>query len=1087
MGVVERAVDAAANFIGPFVDTNTKHTAHLDGRKDFDNIALVREAIEHLQAINTADLSADPDAPYDASLAGVVYGLLDLTASLGIIPYLSPSVVFSQRPRSVLITTFSVSSHQHGELLTETLPPLLSILEQTEGTGLQPLLAQRSLPDIISALAELSFSPQRTQQIHYTFEPVYNELLARIPTSRLLPVLTTFLQQPLPAWLKPRMAKELAMVPTRPQGVKHVIEFLSLSYLSKSSRVPQDASGPSSRIPIPLEAVTQATRLLISPPNGTSQDEWIQRLEPQLWFLLDGAHGREMSRAAAQIVAGGVLSKKITGAPGTVGWNLFAKPILDTICPSGTTVTVPRTSTRDRVLVQDQDLLLALQRLSVIVTSYSHAGLIKRLVGPILLPLWALLNYARSKQSVHKAWCELPRSIFLRYIMISCDPKQIDKIATALFWDGMHGWTLGPGTEGGIEIRSRQSKPLSNTEQMNSILSRISDLADRVDLLVSLLADAKVSDDVAGLIFLEVTKRWLSPSQNTKTSLLLDSDEDPLIALTDAKLSEALASKFRHSFARSPQHIIELMNQLLQNYVSDHRTKSEQQMQSHGPSITNLGNIVVSKSGASDRISDFDTVDDDLVSFAISILNTLVTTPSFKRTPEQDALLLQVVQHLEYLMHTRPDIPISSVITNAARSLLQVLSHVTPTSGASRSEVDPLAEHRAMLKEVIQDLTSPEAPNRTWALRNLLKLIQNHFAFPVIDIPSTTHLILSASLADTESFVHTAAVPVLVALAIRTPQPVIKILVDAFIDVDERSLKSLKGQMTDEKEKELQDALDYRLRVGEVLDNVLFHDEFWGDSSSVEAKYRSIKQIAEACLSLASRRGQRRQTKSSRQAVSLQIMQQQEEAEAAWGGPIPNLLEPDSEASNADRADYDALSKIVRGWEDTGTEEDVRIRTSAMSIFGTMLDKRLQFVDQLTVDAGLQIVLLVLTMETNESYFILRRAAILVVMGLLRALDKVLNAGEDSHVVLGLKHQSEVERVLRWSKDVDSDELVRDHAESVMEGLETLRMKKIYRVRDEGVGLGPDLGLEGGLQGLYVRPSIDKRQGKPSMIVEEIE
>ena len=346
-------------------------------------------------------------------------------------------------------------------------------------------------------------------------------------------------------------------------------------------------------------------------------------------------------------------------------------------------------------------------------------------------------------------------------------------------------------------------------------------------------------------------------------------------------------------------------------------------------------------------------------------------------------------------------------------------------------------------------------------------------------------MLLSASLADPESYVHSAAIPVLVSLALIAPHPVIKILVDALQDVDERSLSLTKGRMTDEKERELQESIDYRLRIGEVLSTMLLAVDFWSSKTDIDIKYNAAKHITTACLSLASRRGQRTQTHKSRQVVSLDIMQQQAEAEAAWGGPIPNLLEPDSSsASVQDQKDFEALSKIVKGWEDAGVEEDVRIRASALSLFGTVLEKRAGFVGQKSVDAGLQIVLLVLTVETGESFFILRRAAVLVVMGLLRALDESLDAGETGPVDLGMRQQSEVERVLRWVRDEDGDELVRDHAASVIEGLETLRMKKLYRVRDEGVRLGPDLGLEGGLRGLNVTLA---GEGKRRMVVEEIE
>ena len=45
MGAVEQAVDAAANFIGPFVDVSAKQTARDGGEQNLDNATLVREAV----------------------------------------------------------------------------------------------------------------------------------------------------------------------------------------------------------------------------------------------------------------------------------------------------------------------------------------------------------------------------------------------------------------------------------------------------------------------------------------------------------------------------------------------------------------------------------------------------------------------------------------------------------------------------------------------------------------------------------------------------------------------------------------------------------------------------------------------------------------------------------------------------------------------------------------------------------------------------------------------------------------------------------------------------------------------------------
>jgi hypothetical protein len=1074
MGATEDAVDAAANFVGPFVDKDRKYSGNVP------TISLVDEALSHLEAINTADLVADPNAPYDASLAGVVYGLLDLITTLAILPRLSPGVAFSQRPRSVLTAVIFTPPDGNLDLLAKCVDSLLPILKQ-KGSGVQPLLSQRMLPDIISALAELSYSPASSEDTRRRFAKEYETVLGDqyTPKSRLLPILTTFLQQPLPAWLKPVIADELSMIPFTNHGVRHTIEFLSLSYLSKNSHVPQDSSGPLSQIPVPIEAITQASKLLVLPPSGIDQHGWITGISAELVDLLDGKYGYELSRAAGQIICGGILSKRTTGAPGTVGWECFVAPLHSLLYPKDLDKSkFPHPE--ERAIISEHDLTLVLRRLKALVTSYSHAGLLRRLVGPIILPLWALLNYSKARPSLDKEWALLPSSILSCYMEVACDAKQIDSIATNLFWDGDAQWIFGPGSAGGVAIRWRAKQELEGMRAMDSIFEHIGGLDVRINSLVSLLSQAKISDDVAGSIFLNATKRWLSPAKPTKPSLMDDDSlDDPISALVDAKLSEAMARSFQGHFARSPQHIIELMAQLIQNYVSGY-TASTEKMAKAGTSSRAMLNSIVQKPDAENRE---DTADEDLVSFALSILNTLIASPDFKKMPPVTETLRTLLPSLVLLAHPPPQQAIPQQLSNTASTLVHlIMPPSTSKAPANQLTADHLHEHRTTLQTVMTDLQSPDPPNRTWALRTLHTLIQNRLAFPVIDVPSLTHTLLSASLADPESYVHLAAIPVLVELATRAPRPVGAILVDAFTDIDERSLRLARGRQTEEKERELREALDYRLRVGEVLNSIVLSPSFPNDMITQRS---TSKQIVEACVSLASRRGQRHDTLSSRTTTSLSQQKEQKEAEEAWSGPIPNLFEPEG-ADPQELADYEALQKIVKGWEETGIEEDVRIRTSALSILSTVLEHRLEVLGQASVDASLQIVLLILSMEREESKGILRRAAVLVIMGLLRALDAALEDGRENSVGLGLRQQEEVERVVKWIKDEDQDELVRDHAGIVVEGLETLRMKKLYNIRNEGLQLGKDLELEGNLRGLDIQPSLENKQER-RMVIEEIE
>jgi hypothetical protein len=1067
-GTVEDAVDAAAHFIGPFLG---KGPPPQDS--DGDNITLLLEkALSHLKAINAAEKATEPDAPYDASLVGIVYGLLDLITSLGILPHLSAGLVFGQRPQSVLVTTLIIPPIHDPNTLSNVVLALRPTLEQ-EGTGVQPLISQRALPDILSALAELSFSPRTSHEAHTTYRPLYEKTLSTTPVSRLLPVLTSFLQQEIPFWWKPLLSKELSSVPLRTHGVRHVIEFLSLSYLSKNSQVPQGASGSQAQIPLPLEAITQATRLITAVPSGMSQDEWFTRLSPQLLALLDGNEGKELSRAAGQIIAGGILSKKSTGAPSAVGWMLFAKPLQEAVSPKITEVISPSQKMSGQVLVSEQDLRRSLRRLASIASSYSHSGLLKRLVGPVLTSLWAMINYTSSRPSLDKEWTGLARTILLRYLSIACEPPRIGNISSNLFWDGDNLWTYCPGSEGGVEIRRRIHDGGSNTAGIENILSRIETLDQRIRLLVSLLVEAKIEDHVAGAIFLQTVKKWLTPDLSTKPSLTHEPDTDPLLALSNAKLAQTLANKFEHNLARSPQHIIELVSQLLQNYADEHQTGSKKRTDLQKPSRATLGSLVQPPHGS--NLSRTENESDDVASFGLSILSTLIASSDFKRTPETTKAFEAMLPSLKYLAKSQDVFPITPIIANAATNVLQIIE----PKPSPKSAVDPKAEHRATLKMALSDLTSPEPPNRGWALSTLRKLIQDPAAFQVIDVPSLTQAVLSASVADPDSYVYTAAIPVLVDLAVPAPNPTVRIIVDAFRDVDERSL-CLK------KEREIEEALDYRLRVGEIINSIVLDERFWRLSTG-SARFSSLKLIIEATLSLASRRGQRKETLNKRTQLFDLETKQQEEGEAAWGGPIPNLLDPDSE-NPAEQAERNALLKIVKGWEGIGIEEDVRIRASALSILSSVLEKRLELLNQAAVDAALQMVLLVLTIEHDQAKGILRRAAVLVVMGLLRGMDALLEDGRESVAGLGAKQIGEVEKVVRWIQSEDADGLVRDHAGSVLEGLETWRLKQLYKIRDEGLRLGPDLGLEGNLRGLDVRPLEDgEGRAERGRIVEEIE
>lgn len=66
------------------------------------------------------------------------------------------------------------------------------------------------------------------------------------------------------------------------------------------------------------EAVAVATKLLSTVPAGMPAKNWFRGISGQLFALLDGEAGPDLSRTAAQIIGFGVLGRRELGTPGTL-------------------------------------------------------------------------------------------------------------------------------------------------------------------------------------------------------------------------------------------------------------------------------------------------------------------------------------------------------------------------------------------------------------------------------------------------------------------------------------------------------------------------------------------------------------------------------------------------------------------------------------------------------------------------------------------------------------------------------------------------------------------------------------------------
>lgn len=107
-----------------------------------------------------------------------MYGLIDLLVGRGILSSLSEGVSFPIRPKPVLAPSAFKNLRRDLSLLSEVIDGFLELLS-TSDQGLEPWVSQRALPDVISGLAELAYSPASTEELRQKYTKLYESALER--------------------------------------------------------------------------------------------------------------------------------------------------------------------------------------------------------------------------------------------------------------------------------------------------------------------------------------------------------------------------------------------------------------------------------------------------------------------------------------------------------------------------------------------------------------------------------------------------------------------------------------------------------------------------------------------------------------------------------------------------------------------------------------------------------------------------------------------------------------------------------------------------------------------------------------------
>lgn len=827
-------------------------------------------------------------------------------------------------------------------------------------------------------------------------------------TSQLFYNLTELLHPEAPAWLRERLTETLSLLPLRPNGVRDTVRYFAIRSYDQNM-IPT----PSKEDVTPMKALNLASRLFSSVPRSMAPDIWFTDLSTQLLSLLDGSAGPEIAKAAGYIIGTGILGKKVYGKPDGVGWKLFAKPILSNIDPSlgNPEMLAPINQMQSPFdsLVSETELDTAISRLDSLLSSHPNPNLTKRFLAPLYLPLWALLCYsAKRRQS---KWYSRVSNLIRMFFKMVAGTEQMIKIGQNLLFDGRRGWVFAPGDGGGIEVRHRSNL----VENASPFMERVSDIDLRAKEYIKLLRGDLILDHELGEVFLSISKSWLlraqSSSETPKTLEASDTAMNEQVVLrkiANIKLIQNMLDLMKDKIASNSSTLLELIEQILSNFCHEDEELKANEAKKGMDLHSSLRSIVShDEQVPSDETSEHANERQEIVSIALSLLSNLLTSEDYLPSPSQDKALKSIQSSLTRISQLPAPAPPTLTTTASNLSALLNITITAPLSSAKPTapEPDPLRQDRKTYTLAQNYLMDELPPVRGQGLSLLTSLIKAHS--PILDIPSTTILLISM-LQDSEDYVYLSTITTLGELAVIHPQTVIKHIVESYADREERM------------------QLDQRLRIGETLLRVV---EKLGDLLVGDA----ARWIGEGCLSIAGRRGKRPKEEADKRRRLETIANKNEEAAKAWGGEVPNLYE-DEEEEEDQRADE--ILKIVEGWEGRDGEEDIRIRASALLIFGKAVETNVVGIGPARVNSGVDLAMSVLTLESQPGTEILRRAAVLLINSLITALDGAAERGKKLSFGLAGENLEAVLRVLGWVYDTDGDELVRGHAASVINALE---------------------------------------------------
>jgi hypothetical protein len=728
------------------------------------------------------------------------------------------------------------------------------------------------------------------------------------------------------------------------------------------------------------------------------------------------------------------------------GWKAFVEPMLRCIDPSTTPGTAREELSEEsiitlgvpKVIVSSEEVARRIRNLSTLLASHPHPSLAKRLLSPILLPLWAIASWHHGDETTESLFCKPARRLLSTLVQLSPSSKDsasdsgklsssyiLSTILQNLTFKGrstpdQKGWEYAVAKGTGIQIQ----EPVGGGHKNLPDFEEIDIAVDRFLAFIATLSGIPDFDTEISSLFMNLCSKWFSQNSKTKGKPrittpfeLSDQDQDLESKLIEAKVMQKMMTAFPDKLVSDSHQVLELVRQVL----SDAITSNE-----NGDSS------------------------DDTVQVALSLLNIVLTSPSFKGTSETTAL--DSIQGSLQLI-TRGA---SQEISTTAQNLLLLLkfrdSIDEPEDLNISKPTDQQVENRKtynLARSYLMAVDSPP-PVKAQGLELISALVRANSS--ILDIPALL-VLFSSLLQDSEEYIYLRVIQSFIQLSQRHPKAVMKDLIDRYVDPNEDY------------------QLDQRLRLGEALLQVI-------QNSSTALSGDAAKNVCEGLLFIAGRRGYRPKTEQEQQKRNKLKRKQNQEAEEAWDGPVPQLdevLEVESQEEN------EILSQIVSGWESKRGSEDIRIRASAISILGSAIEANVAGIGSRLVSTTVDLNIHILTLEPEPEKGILRRAAILLIMHFVKALDTARTEGKK--LGFGFVGQSleDVKRILSYVEASDNDGLVKQHARDVIEGLQAWQINALLPERNTSNEISE-------LAGLSINPgSSSKTTGGMRPQIEEIE